>query len=122
MRRYLLIATAALLALFVMTAAAADISGTWRGKIPAKGQATDQTYVFTVQGTSLTGAITTGKSVVPIQNGVVNGDKVSFTAIIHIGGTPTQVVDNGTVVGNEIRFTHARDGGTTRDFIARRVG
>jgi hypothetical protein len=121
-RKSVLISVVVLLVAFAMSAAAADISGTWTGKVPMKTQVLDQTYSFTQQGSTLTGTVTTGKGVATIQNGVVNGNSVSFTISLPMNGGLTKLFYQGTVSGSQINFSHSREGGANRDFVAKKAG
>lgn len=80
-----------LLAAFVF---AADISGNWKGAAEGPNGALERTFVFKVDGTTLTGETTSsflGKSV--INDGKIDGDNITFTI-------------NARFQDNDLKFTY----------------
>ena len=68
------------MAMFLFTAFAADVTGTWKGKAETPNGTTERTFVFKVDGTKLTGETSSdmlGKS--EIKDGKIDGDNLSFT-------------------------------------------
>ena len=101
MRRLLL-----LLVAFALTAAAADIAGTWKASAEGPNGSLERTFVFKVDGAKLTGETTSammGKSV--ITEGKVEGDNLSFTITGKIGDNELKLSYKGKVTGNEIELT-----------------
>lgn len=71
---------ATLFALLAAVVLAADISGNWKGSAEGPNGALERTFLFKVDGTTLTGETTSsflGKSV--INDGKIEGDNISFT-------------------------------------------
>jgi len=99
------ITTAMMVIAFVTFCFAQDITGKWSGRIMDQF---DVTYDFKVDGEKLTGN-TTGPdgSVVPLQDGVIKGDDLSFT--IHIMDNDMKVT--GKVKGTVITLTMPGMGG-----------
>ncbi len=96
----------ALIALFAVTASAADISGTWKGTAETQNGPVVRTFVFKVDGNKLTGDTTSdmfGKSV--IEDGKIDGDNVSFTITVNYQGNEGKVNYKGKVDGDQIKFT-----------------
>jgi hypothetical protein len=94
-----------LLAIFAVTASAADISGNWKGSADTPNGTVERTFVFKVDGHKLTGETTSnmfGKSV--IEDGKVEGDDVSFTITVNVQGTEGKVVYKGKAQGDTIQF------------------
>jgi hypothetical protein len=98
-------------------ASAADVSGKWTGKVPRRDEAVDTTFTFKVEGAKLTGTMSSAQGEQPIANGKVEGDTISFTA----DGNGATVTFKGAVSGSEIKFTRTREGGTAREFVAKRA-
>ena|SRR5690349_16760463 len=75
-----IINVACLLALLLAVALAADISGKWSGDMPGRGgDMTPTTFTFKTDGEKLTGSMTGPQGDIPLQEGKVTGNQVSFT-------------------------------------------
>jgi hypothetical protein len=112
-----------LAALFGLSVAAADITGTWKGTAETPNGTIERTFVFRQEGTKLTGETIsqrTGKS--EIREGKVEGDKVSFTVNMNFQGNDVKVNYTGTVSGDEIKFrAEAAEGGFGVDYVAKKT-
>jgi hypothetical protein len=107
MRKILVMA----LALFVSVAFGADISGNWKGTADFGGNALERTFMFKVDGKKLTGETTSqmmGKSV--INDGVIDGDNISFTITGNLQGNEMKLTYKGKVQGNEIKLSSDANG------------
>ena len=106
-----------------LTSQAADISGTWKGTAETPAGTVQRTFVFKVDGSKLTGETSSdrfGKS--QIQDGKVDGDKISFTIAVSFQGNEAKVNYTGKVNGEEIKFTVAVPGQDQLvEYIAKRV-
>lgn len=102
---------------------AADVTGKWMAQVPTRGgEMRDTTFVFKQAGNELTGTMTGREGDIPLQDGKVDGDAISFTTTLSFGGNDVKLVYKGTVSGNEIKFTREREGsGQTREFTAKRA-
>jgi hypothetical protein len=101
---------------------AADISGKWTAQVPGRdGAPQDTTFNFKVEGTKLTGTMSTQRGEAQISDGKVEGDKVSFTVVRNFGGNEVKLLYKGTIAGNEIKFTREGGQGPAREFIAKRA-
>jgi hypothetical protein len=85
--------------------AATDVTGSWTGSVqaPGGGGGGDNnftlTFNFKQSGTTLTGTIDGGQGdPLPIANGKIDGDKISFT--VEFNGTT--ITHEGTVSGDQI--------------------
>ncbi len=106
---------------FAGAVAAADVSGKWTAQVPGRdGQTRETTFNFQVEGAKLTGTITTPRGEVPISDGKVEGDNISFTVTLNFGGNEIKFLYKGQVAGSEIKFTRERDG-QTQQFTAKRA-
>jgi len=81
---------------------AADISGTWTGMMSFGDNQIPLTYVFKQDGAKLTGTVASPNGDLPLQEGKVDGDKLSFFVMVDMGGNPTKFVGAGTLKGEEI--------------------
>jgi hypothetical protein len=115
---------ACLLALLItFSAAAAEVTGKWTAMVPGRGGDPMKTdFTFKVDGENLTGTITGPQGDLPIKDGKVSGDSISFTQTLSFGGNEVKLLYKGKVSGNEIKFTREREGGQAREFTAKRAG
>ena len=89
------------LLLLSLMAAAADITGKWKAEFATPdGTARVNTFVFKVEGTTLTGTVAGTQDETPIKNGKISGDDISFTAERPFG----TFTYTGKVSGGEIKF------------------
>jgi hypothetical protein len=102
---------------------AADITGTWKASFDTAIGQQNYTYEFVVMGTTMTGKIQSnlgGTS--EIQQGKVDGDKVSFVEIFKFEGNEIQITYTGQVASNdEIKFTRQVAEFATEELVAKRV-
>ena len=111
MTRRILFATAVLCAVFAGVALAADISGDWSGTLQAGDNPVPLTFTFKQDGEKLTGTVTAPSGPLPINEGKVAGDKVSFFVQVDMGGTPTKFISEGVIKGEEISLNIRADSG-----------
>jgi len=119
-----LMTTGLLLGLLALTALAADISGKWTAQVPGRnGQTREQTFNFKVDGNTLTGTVSGRMGDMPIAEGKIDGDAISFTQTMEFNGNSMKFVYKGTVSGDEIKFSRTREGGEGRgqEFTAKRA-
>lgn len=112
-----------LLTIFALGALAADISGNWKATAEGPNGSMERTFVFKVDGSTLTGETTSsmlGKST--INDGKVDGDNVSFWITVKYEGNEMKVNYKGKVTGNEIKFTaEIGDSGQSIEWLAKKV-
>jgi hypothetical protein len=117
MKRYVWMPVLALV-LFASVLAAADISGKWSGEVPRRGGETSTaTFVFKVEGDKVTGTMSGQQGEVALQDVTLKGDELSFSTT----GGNAKIVFKGTVSGDQIRMTRAREGGQAREFTLKRM-
>ena len=108
MERRIFLACAVLMTAMAGAALAADITGNWTGSA-------DQftvTFAFKQDGETLTGAVTVPQGdPLPISDGKVQGDKISFTVKVDMGGNSMTIRHEGTIKGDEISLTTKVEGG-----------
>jgi hypothetical protein len=118
--------TLVLLAVVAGVAMAADISGKWVYSMPTRdGGTREASMTLKADGSALTGAMAGMRgNEVPIVNGKIDGDKISFDVKMPArGDNPSVAVHyKGVVSGDEIKFTQQREGADqTREFTAKRA-
>ncbi len=112
-------------ALGSVSALAADFNGRWTGDVPGRnGNTMTLTFDFHVDGTTLTGKITTPRGDVDISNGKVDGDNISFDQVLNFNGNSFTISYKGTADGDTIKFTRtfgANGDRPPQDFVAKRA-
>jgi hypothetical protein len=103
--------------LFASSLSAADVSGKWSGEVPARDGQVTTTFLFKVDGDKLTGTMTRPQGEVPLQDGKVMGDKISFTA----PGGNAKMIFEGSISGDQLKMTRTREGGQAREFTLKRA-
>ena len=101
-----------LMALFALTASAADISGNWKGTAEGPNGAIERTFTFKQDGAKLTGETNsqfTGKST--IADGKVEGDAISFSITANFGGNEMKIGYKVKVARDTIELTSDFGGG-----------
>ena len=112
MTRRILFATAVLCAIFAGAALAADISGNWSGTMQMGDNPFTLTYAFKQDGEKLTGTVTGPQGApLPLNDGKIVGDKVSFSVQVDMGGNPSKFSSQGVIKGDEITLTTKVEGG-----------
>ena len=114
----------ALVGLFVFVAAAADVDGAWTAQVPGRqGNTMETTFNLKAEGNTLTGNVKTERGEVPISDGKINGDEISFVTVMNFNGNEFRILYKGKVSGNEIKFTRQREGGQgrTSEFTAKKA-
>ena len=112
-----------LIAVFALTASAADVTGTWKGTAETPNGTIERTFVFKVDGDKLTGETTSqmmGKST--ITDGKIDGDNLTFTIKANFQGNEMTLNYKGKVSGDTIKFTvQIPDSDQTVEYIAKKV-
>ena len=102
---------------------AADITGTWKASFDTQIGQQNYTYQFVVKGTTLTGKIQSEMGgTTEVQQGKVEGDKVSFVEIFKFEGNEIQITYTGQITSDdEIKFTRKVADFATEELVAKRV-
>ena len=111
MHRRSLLICAVLLVVTGIAAWAADVTGVWTGTISGGDGDYALTYTFKQDGQKLTGTVTGPTDPIPIQEGKVDGDKISFWLQVDMGGSVVKFTTTGTIKGDEISLTTTNDAG-----------
>jgi opacity protein-like surface antigen len=100
-----IMAVLALLAL-ALTASAADVAGTWKASMETPNGSMENTFVFKVDGSKLTGTASNQfMGDLPIADGKVEGDDLTFSVNANFNGNETKLNYKGKVAGNEMKIT-----------------
>jgi hypothetical protein len=85
---------------------AADVDGNWSGTLSMQGSDFPVHFTFKADGAALTGS-TTGPdgTEIKIADGKVEGNNISFTVNLDIGGMPLTITYKGLLKGQEIKLT-----------------
>ena len=119
-----MIRMACFLGLLLALAIAADISGKWTGDMPGRGgDTTATTFTFKVDGEKLTGSMTGPQGDIPLQEGKITGNQISFSTTLDFNGNTVKILYKGTMSGDQMKMTRERDGGgQPREFTIKRSG
>jgi hypothetical protein len=80
---------------------AADIDGKWTGTIDSPNGAVEVSYTFKDEGGTLTGAaLGPDGSPIPIKDGKISGNKISFSLTLDFGAGPTTFDYTGELSGS----------------------
>ena len=113
----------AAMAMFVVAALAADVNGTWKGKVETPNGTSERTFVFKADGNKLTGETTSdmlGKS--EIKEGKIEGDTLSFTIHASYQGNDLELHYKGKLSGNEIKLSvEVAGGGQTAEYTIKKI-
>lgn len=92
--------------MFTGLALAADITGNWSGTLQMGDNPLALTFTFQQDGEKLTGTVSTPQGEpLPLNEGKVVGDKVTFFVTTEMDGNPTKFVSEGIIKGDEITLT-----------------
>jgi hypothetical protein len=106
-----------ILAIFVLTLALVSVSlaqgvnGTWKGQRAGRdGAMMDVTFKFVADGEKLSGTTTMRDNEVPISDGKISGNDLSFVVKMEFGGNSVVMKYTGTLSSNEIKLKSTREG------------
>jgi opacity protein-like surface antigen len=102
---------ATLLMICATLAWAADVTGKWTAQVPGRnGEMRETTFNFKVAGEKLAGTVSGPQGDIPISDGKVTADEISFVVTMSFGGNEVKLNYKGKVSGEEIKFTRTREG------------
>lgn len=105
-----------------MLLSAANIDGVWKTMYKAKdGRTSQSTFHFKSNGQQLTGKIVGSGGEIPIHDGTIKGDAVSFTITRKFGDRDMTFHYAGTVKGDDLKLKATFDKGFL-EVEARRQG
>lgn len=115
---------AVLLALsFSPVLALADAAGTWTATFDSQVGPQTYTYVFAVEGTTLTGTAKNSlvEMATEIKDGKIEGDVITFVENLNYQGQELVITYKGTIAGDEIKFTRMVGEIATEELVAKRA-
>jgi hypothetical protein len=85
---------------------AADVDGKWAGSMATPNGDVPVNFTFKADGATLTGSTQGPDGMeVKIANGKTDGDKISFSITVDLGGMPFTLNFTGVVQKEQIKFT-----------------
>ena len=112
-------------ALGTVSALAADFNGKWTADVQGRnGNTQTISFDFHVDGSTLTGKVSTPRGEADITNGKVDGDNISFDQVMNFNGNSFTLNYKGVADGDTIKFTRTFGGGGDRppqEFVAKRA-
>jgi len=102
---------------------AADVTGKWTAQVPGRGgNMMERTFTFKADGATLTGSVSGFQGMdIPITDGKVAGDTITFVTSIERNGNTFKSNYTGTVAGDEIKFKMEGGRGGPVEFAAKKA-
>jgi len=95
-----------MMAVFVLTASAADVSGTWKAAIETPNGPLETTFKFQADGNKLTGSTSNQfMGDTAISDGKIDGDSLTFTVNANFNGNDIKLNYRAKVSGDEMKLT-----------------
>ena len=112
----------ALIAGWASALLAADITGTWTASFDTQIGRQDYTYTLAVKDSKVTGKAKSANGESDLQDGKVEGDKVTFLEVLTYQGMEIRIQYTGKIVSDgEIQFTRQVGDFATEELVAKRV-
>jgi hypothetical protein len=106
--------------LLAISAFAADVDGKWTGSVSTPNGDFPQTFNFKTDGPKLSGSLTIMEGMdVPISNGKIDGNNVSFTIMLDFG-MPVTITYTGVISGAELKIK-GDVGGMPFEFVLKKA-
>ena len=109
---------------FAWAGLAAGVDGTWVAKVEMKAGTVELALNLKSDGDKLTGTVSAGArraAAMPIENGKIEGDRISFITVRKGRNGERKFVWEGTVAGEELKGTRTPEGGRRSiAFVAKR--
>ena len=109
-----------LLTLGTVSALAADFNGKWNADVTTPRGTQTLNFDFHVDGTTLTGKVTTPRGETDITNGKVDGDNISFDQVMNFNGNEFTITYTGKADGDTIKFSRQMGDRPASEFVAKR--
>jgi len=106
LKTLLLSAVAVALVLAASPARAADVDGKWTGSLDTPMGAVPINFAFKTDGVMLSGSmIGPDGGEIPIKNGKIDGDRISFVVTVDFGGMPIDFSYTGVVGPDALKMS-----------------
>ncbi len=109
------------LALGTVAALAADFNGKWTADITTQRGTQTITLTFKVDGSTVTGTISSPRGDSDISNGKIDGDNISFDQTMSFNGNDFKISYAGKIDGDTIKFTRTMGDRPAVEFTANRA-
>lgn len=103
-----------------VAALAADFNGKWTANVEGRRGTETITFNFHVDGSTLTGTVSTRRGDMDISNGKVDGDTITFDQVMNFNGEERKIAYTGHAEGDTIKFTRQMGDRPAVEFVARR--
>lgn len=103
-----------------MAALAADFNGKWSGEVQGRRGTQTITFDFHVDGSTLSGKVSTPRGDADISNGKVDGDNISFDQVMNFNGNQMTIHYTGKADGDTIHFSRQMGDRPAMNFDAKR--
>lgn len=111
--------------LALLTAAlsfAADINGKWTGELTTQNGAMQLTMNLKADGETLTGSVGTQMGEMPIKEGKVKGDELTWFTVFERDGNSMKIMNKAKVTGKEMKVTISVEGrDVTMEYTAKKA-
>lgn len=104
-----------------MAAFAANFNGKWTAKVETPKGAQALSFDFHVDGSTLTGKVTTPRGDIDITDGKVDGDTITFSQVMKRKNGSAKMVYTGKVDGDTIKFSRQMGEHRATEFVAQPV-
>jgi hypothetical protein len=104
-----------------VAALAADFNGKWTGDVQSPMGTQTLTFNFHVDGSKLTGKVTTPRGESDITDGKVDGDNISFAQMVSFNGNDFKILYTGKMDGDTIKFSRQLGDRPATEFTAKRA-
>lgn len=112
---------ATFVAAFACTMAfAASVEGKWKATFDAQVGPQKYTYEFHVDGNKVTGTATNDRGAIPITEGKLDGDTITFVEPPNFNGNDIRIEYTGKIDGDQIKFTRKVGDFATEELVAER--
>ncbi len=104
-----------------LTMFAADIAGKWTATMPGRdGQTREVAYTFKSEGGTVTGTTQGRQGERPLENLKVDGDNISWSQTMNMGGESRTMNYTGKIAGEEIKVK-MKAGEMEREFTMKKA-
>jgi enterochelin esterase-like enzyme len=113
-------------ALFSLSALAADVTGTWKAEFDTQRGLQKYTFTFKQDGTSVNGKANVErdgeKREAELKQGKVEGDTITFVEVLNIQDNELRITYTGKISSNEIKFSRKVGDFGSSEATAKREG